>query len=110
MAQTDPTKKKKATASSSKTDPKTDPKKGKRTSGTTTTAKKSTGQSYFSGIKKVVKVQDGVTEGKSGQSGSYLYYRKPSEKGFNVKTDREFVNSSGKRLAKNAGALPSKKK
>ncbi len=111
MAQTDPTKKKKAAASSSKTDP----KKGKtttRTSGTTTKTKtkKPAGGGYTSTVRKAVKVQKGVTDGKTGQSGSYMFYKDPSEKGFNAKKDREFVSRSGMRLAKNAGAIPSKKK
>lgn len=86
----------------------TDPKKKTttRSSGTTTKTK---GGGYSSSVKKVVKVQKGVIDGKSGKSGSYAFSKLPSEKGFNVKTDREFLTKSGMRLAKEAGATPSKK-
>lgn len=109
MAQTDPTKKKKATASSSKTSSTKNGKTPTRTSGTTTTKKSSGSSGTNSSVKKIVKVQKGVTDGKSGQSGSYVFYKNPTDKGFNVKKDREFVNKSGMRLAREAGATPSKK-
>lgn len=44
--------------------------------------------------KKIVKYQPGVTWGKDGTSGFYLYSKLPTDKGFNVDRDREFVKNT----------------
>jgi gas vesicle protein len=42
--------------------------------------------------KKIVNYQPGVTSGKNGNDGFYLFSKKQTEPGFNVNRDREFVN------------------
>jgi len=44
--------------------------------------------------KKIVKYQPGVTNGKNGDSGFYLYSKDNTDPTFNYKTDREFVKNS----------------
>lgn len=44
--------------------------------------------------KKIVKYQPGVTGGKNGDSGFYLYSKDNTDPTFNYKTDREFVKNS----------------
>jgi len=44
--------------------------------------------------KKIVKYQPGVTSGKNGDSGFYLYSKDNTDPTFNYKTDREFVKNS----------------
>ena len=44
--------------------------------------------------KNIVKYQPGVTSGKNGESGFYLYSKDSSDPTFNYKTDREFVRNS----------------
>lgn len=43
--------------------------------------------------KTIVKYQPGVTSGRDGSSGFYLYSKLPTEAGFNVERDREFVRN-----------------
>ena len=43
--------------------------------------------------KNIVKYQPGVTSGKDGSSGFYLYSKLPTESDFNVDKDREFVKN-----------------
>jgi len=44
--------------------------------------------------KKIVKYQPGVTGGKNGDSGFYLYSKDSTDPTFNYQTDREFVKNS----------------
>lgn len=41
--------------------------------------------------KNIVRYQPGVTSGKDGTSGFYLYSKLPTDQGFNVERDREFI-------------------
>ncbi len=44
--------------------------------------------------KSIVKYQPGVTHGKTGESGFYIYSKDPSQGGFDVNRDREFIKQS----------------
>jgi hypothetical protein len=44
--------------------------------------------------KPIVRYQPGVTSGKDGSSGAYLYSRNTDAPGFNIESDREFVRNS----------------
>jgi hypothetical protein len=50
-----------------------------------------TDQNPFFNTKVIKKYQPGVSRGKDGKKGFYLYNRLPTEAGFNVETDREFI-------------------
>ncbi len=53
--------------------------------------------------KKIVHIQTGVTDGKSGKPSSYVYEKLPTEKGFDVKKHRETVyNENLENLSKTA--------